>query len=90
MRVAQLGAGRIGAMHAEILSGLIEPGELTVADVDVSRAQSVADAAAGRETEQRVGIGATDALAPCAARPCRRGGWSAQQFPSTSQLVYGV
>jgi predicted dehydrogenase len=30
-RVAVLGAGRIGAMHAEILSTIVEPGTLVVA-----------------------------------------------------------
>ncbi|CAN5297827.1 hypothetical protein BH23CHL9_BH23CHL9_15060 [soil metagenome] len=40
MRVAQLGAGRIGAMHAEILSSILEPGSLLVADMDPSRARA--------------------------------------------------
>ena len=62
MRVAQLGAGRIGAMHAEILSGLIEPGELTVADVDVSRAQSVADAVGARQQEIGEAVEGAEAL----------------------------
>lgn len=44
MRVAQLGTGRIGAMHAEILANLLEPGALIVADVDQARARAVAGA----------------------------------------------
>ena len=42
MRVAQLGAGRIGSMHAPILAGLLDPGALVVADADPARAASVA------------------------------------------------
>lgn len=42
MRIAQLGAGRIGIMHAEILAGIVDPSELVVADVDAARAASVA------------------------------------------------
>lgn len=42
MRVAQLGAGRIGALHARLLAELLEPGDLVVADVDAQRASSVA------------------------------------------------
>ena len=42
MRVAQLGAGRIGAMHAEILAGLLPASDLVIADVDPGRAAAVA------------------------------------------------
>ena len=62
MRVALLGAGRIGAMHAEILAGLVEPGTLTVADVDASRAQAVADAVGARASEIDQAIQEADAL----------------------------
>ena len=62
MRVAQLGAGRIGAMHAEILAGMVEPGTLTVADVDASRAQAVADAVGARAAEIGQAIQEADAL----------------------------
>ena len=62
MRVAQLGAGRIGAMHAEILAGLVEPGALIVADVDPSRAQAAAGAVGAEAAEIEQAIQQADAL----------------------------
>ena len=62
MRVAQLGAGRIGAMHAEILAGMVEPGALIVADLDVSRAQAVADAVGAQAAEIGEAIQQAEAL----------------------------
>jgi len=62
MRVAQLGAGRIGAMHAQILSGLVEPGSLVVADLDISRAQAVATAVGAEASEIGPAIAGADAL----------------------------
>ncbi len=62
MRVAQLGAGRIGAMHAEILSSILEPGSLLVADKDPSRARAVADAVGAEALEIGPAIEAADAL----------------------------
>ncbi len=62
MRVAQLGAGRIGAMHAEILAGLVEPGALVVADVDLARAQAVATAVGAEAAEIGPAIQSADAL----------------------------
>jgi len=72
MRVAQLGAGRIGAMHAEILAGLIEPGALTVADLDVARAQSVADAVGAQAAEIGRAIEGADALVIAASSTAHR------------------
>jgi myo-inositol 2-dehydrogenase/D-chiro-inositol 1-dehydrogenase len=72
MRIALLGAGRIGAMHAEILAGLLEPGELVVADVDPARARSVADAVGAQVADLEQAIGAAEALviaASSAAHP---------------------
>jgi myo-inositol 2-dehydrogenase/D-chiro-inositol 1-dehydrogenase len=72
MRTALLGAGRIGAMHAEILAGLLESGELVVADVDPARARSVADAVGAQAADLEQAIGAADALviaASSAAHP---------------------
>ena len=51
MLIAQLGAGRIGAMHAEILGELVEPGSLIVADLDLARARAVADAVGAEASE---------------------------------------
>ena len=62
MRVAQLGAGRIGAMHAGILSGLLEPGALVVADVDAARARAVASAVGAEAAEIGPAIQQADAL----------------------------
>ena len=63
MRVAQLGAGRIGAMHAEILSSLLRaPDTLMVADVDPARARTVAAAVGAEAAETGAAIAAADAL----------------------------
>jgi myo-inositol 2-dehydrogenase/D-chiro-inositol 1-dehydrogenase len=62
MRVAQLGAGRIGAMHAEILGALVEPGSLIVADLDLARARAVADAVGAEASEIGPAIQRADAL----------------------------
>jgi myo-inositol 2-dehydrogenase / D-chiro-inositol 1-dehydrogenase len=62
MRIAQLGAGRIGAMHAEILGALVEPGALIVADVDLARARAVADAVGAEASEVGPAIQRADAL----------------------------
>ena len=62
MRVTQLGAGRIGAMHAEILSTLLEPGALLVADLDPARARAIADAVGAEAAEIDAAIEAADAL----------------------------
>jgi myo-inositol 2-dehydrogenase/D-chiro-inositol 1-dehydrogenase len=43
MRIAQLGAGRIGAMHAELLAGLLDHEDLVIADAAPERAIEVAD-----------------------------------------------
>ena len=62
MRIAQLGAGRIGAMHAEILAGLVEPGTLVVADVEPERARSVAAAVGAESAALEEAIASADAL----------------------------
>ncbi len=46
MRVGLIGAGRIGAMHAETLLGLAGVDALLVADADPARARAIAGAAA--------------------------------------------
>jgi myo-inositol 2-dehydrogenase/D-chiro-inositol 1-dehydrogenase len=62
MRVTQLGAGRIGAMHAEILASLLEPGALLIADLVPARAQEVANAVGAEAAEIGPAIEAADAL----------------------------
>jgi myo-inositol 2-dehydrogenase/D-chiro-inositol 1-dehydrogenase len=62
MRVAQLGAGRIGAMHAAILADLLEPGALVVADVDPTRAAAVAASTGATAAGIEDAIASADAL----------------------------
>jgi myo-inositol 2-dehydrogenase / D-chiro-inositol 1-dehydrogenase len=62
MRIALLGTGRIGAMHADILAGLLEPGELTVADREPERAQTVAERVGARAVEVGQAIADAEAL----------------------------
>lgn len=63
MRVAQLGAGRIGAMHAEILGNMLEaPDALMVADVDATRARAVASAVGAEAVDIDAAIAAADTL----------------------------
>jgi len=62
MRVAQLGTGRIGAMHAEILSRLLAPGELVLADLDAERARTVAAAVGAEAADVEEAIAGADAL----------------------------
>jgi myo-inositol 2-dehydrogenase/D-chiro-inositol 1-dehydrogenase len=62
MRIALLGAGRIGSMHADILAGLLEPGELTVADREADRAEAVASRVGARAAEIGPAIAEADAL----------------------------
>ena len=69
MRFALLGAGRIGAMHAEILAALVEPGELIVADLDASRAKTVASAVGARAAQISEAIQEAEALVVAASSP---------------------
>ncbi len=62
MRIAQLGTGRIGRMHAEILAGLLEPGALIVADTDAVLAESVAGTTGAEAMEIGAAIATADAL----------------------------
>jgi myo-inositol 2-dehydrogenase / D-chiro-inositol 1-dehydrogenase len=62
MRVAQMGAGRIGAMHAPILAGLLEPGSLVLADADPERAATVAAAVGASAAGIEEAIATADAL----------------------------
>ncbi len=72
MRIAQLGAGRIGAMHAPILADLLEPGALVLADADPERAVAVAaevGAAAASIDEAIAGADALVIAASSSAHP---------------------
>jgi myo-inositol 2-dehydrogenase / D-chiro-inositol 1-dehydrogenase len=72
MRIAQLGAGRIGAMHAAILARILDGGELVVADVDPERSHAVAADVGARAEDIEAAIAGADALviaASSAAHP---------------------
>ena len=63
MKVALLGAGRIGVMHARLLASLPDV-ELLVADVDAARAAQVAAEVGGTAfATVEAAIAAADALA---------------------------
>ena len=62
MRIALLGAGRIGAMHAGLLAEMLEPGALVVADVDAERARAVADGLGASSASVEEAIASADAL----------------------------
>ena len=62
MRIAQLGAGRIGAMHAPILADLLEPGALVLADADPERAIAVAAEVGATAASIDEAIAGADAL----------------------------
>ena len=66
MRVALLGAGRIGRLHARLLSEL--PGvELTISDTDPARAADLANEVGGRALDLEEAIAGAEALVITAA-----------------------
>jgi myo-inositol 2-dehydrogenase/D-chiro-inositol 1-dehydrogenase len=67
MRVAQVGVGRIGQQHAEVLAGHDGVDELVVADADRSRADEVARRLDVRAMDVDEAIDAADALVIAAA-----------------------
>ena len=62
MRIALLGAGRIGAMHARILSELLDPGELVIADVEPERAATVAAETGAQAADVEGALASAEAL----------------------------
>jgi myo-inositol 2-dehydrogenase/D-chiro-inositol 1-dehydrogenase len=62
MRVAVLGTGIMGGLHAELLAASAEIDEVLVADLDPERAAAVARAAGGRAIDPREVWAAADAL----------------------------
>lgn len=102
MRIAQLGAGRIGTMHAALLAELLEPGSLVVADVDPERARSVAESLGAGTATVDEAIAGADALVIAASSTAHaeliRAGLArgipifcekplAPDFPETKRLV---
>ena len=62
MRIAQLGAGRIGTMHASLLAEMVDPAALVVADVDADRARVVAEGLGAGTASVEEAIASADAL----------------------------
>jgi myo-inositol 2-dehydrogenase / D-chiro-inositol 1-dehydrogenase len=62
MQIAQLGAGRIGVMHAGLLAELHGAQNLIVADVDPERARGVAEQTGARSASVEEAIATADAL----------------------------
>lgn len=62
MRVALLGAGRIGRLHARLLAGLIDPADLVVADIEPARSAEVAATVGAVADGVEEAIAAADAL----------------------------
>lgn len=67
MRVALLGAGRIGAMHARLLSETPGVDELVVADADGARAEAVAGEVVAEQASLDAALERADALVIAAA-----------------------
>ena len=62
MRIALIGAGRIGALHAATLGRLLAPGELVLADLDAERARAVAAAVGAEAADAEEAIAGADAV----------------------------
>lgn len=67
MKIALLGAGRIGKMHATLISEVVGGENLLVSDVDAAAARAVAAANGGRAIGIDEAIEAADAVAIAAA-----------------------
>jgi myo-inositol 2-dehydrogenase / D-chiro-inositol 1-dehydrogenase len=73
MRVALLGAGRIGVMHARLLATIESVEELVVADVDAARAATIAQEVGARAASVEDAIETADALVIAAATDAHAG-----------------
>lgn len=62
MRVAVIGAGSMGGMHASLLGAMEEVEELLVVDADAERARTVAAGAGGRAVSMDEALGWSDAV----------------------------
>ncbi len=62
MKVAVIGAGSMGGMHAQLLGGIEGVDEVLVVDADTARAAAVAQAAGGRSVSHDEAIAAADAV----------------------------
>jgi len=66
LRISLLGAGRIGRLHARLLSGSPDV-DLTIADADAARAREVADAVGARSATIEDALASAEALIIAAA-----------------------
>lgn len=73
MRVALLGAGRIGGLHARLLAELIGAENVTVADIDPARAATVASSVGAAAEGVEEAIAAADALVIAASSTAHAG-----------------
>lgn len=73
MRVALLGAGRIGRLHARLLAGLLDPSDLVIADVDPARAAEVAAQVGALADGVEEALAAADALVIAASSTAHAG-----------------
>jgi myo-inositol 2-dehydrogenase/D-chiro-inositol 1-dehydrogenase len=62
MKVAVVGAGSMGGMHADLLGAMDEVTALFIVDADAARADAVAQRAGGRSAGLEAAIGAADAI----------------------------
>lgn len=62
MRVAVIGAGSMGAMHADLLGAMERVSELLIVDTDAARAEAVAGRNRGRATTFEEALRSTDAV----------------------------
>ena len=67
MRIAQLGAGRIGRMHFAMLAELVDPASLVVADLDPARAEAAAAGAGAVAVSVDEAIATAEALVVAAS-----------------------
>jgi myo-inositol 2-dehydrogenase / D-chiro-inositol 1-dehydrogenase len=67
MRFALIGAGRMGHLHARVLAEMSDPAELVIADVDESRARTVAEELGASSMPVEQALGSADALVIAAA-----------------------
>jgi len=62
MRIAQLGAGRIGSMHLDMLAELVDPESLIIADLDGARAEAAASRTGATAMSVDEAVAAAEAL----------------------------
>lgn len=74
MRLAVIGCGAMGAMHARLLAGLPDVTELAVVDVDVARAGAVASECGARPAGHDEALATADAVVIATPAPLHAAG----------------